>query len=81
MLHGAKLPHIRMSVVRRVCSEIHSTPGEGREIVVGRAADGNKLLPLEHSKAGQLHVRPSVGAVAQGAEGIGPVLRVQVVPG
>jgi hypothetical protein len=81
MLDRLKCPFVWVSDMRGVLLEVNLTPLKGWKVVKGRTACGNKLKLLKHFKRRHFHVRATVRPVPQSSEGVGPVLRVQVVPG
>ncbi len=46
MPDGAEVPQVRVSHVRGVGAEVRPAPLEGRQVVVGGAADGHELLQV-----------------------------------
>ena len=78
---GLKLPEIRVAHVGRVILEVLLGPPERGQRVEGGPALHNHTELLGQAGAGHLHVRSAVAAVAQGREGVGAVLRVQIISG
>lgn len=78
---GLEVPDVGHPNVRRVGGEVGLAPLERWQVVESWAGLSHELQPFEHLVPGDLHVCGAVRPVAQGTEGVCPVLGVQVAPG